>query len=344
MTRPERRESWDVAVLGGGSFGTALATLLAEVKRRLIWWVRRPEQAEEINSRHTNHRYLPDCELPPNLRATADLEQAVCGTRVLLLVVPSKAFREVARQIGDGLGGDQILVHGTKGIELETFRRMSEVLREETCALKIGVLSGPNLAREILAGHPSGALLASRYDEVAEAVLPLFSGSRLRVYSGRDVVGTEVAGSFKNIIAIAAGVADGLGLGDNAKALLLTRGLSEMARFGVALGGEVMTFGGLAGVGDLMATCASPLSRNHQVGERLARGERLTDILSSMAQVAEGVPTTRSVHHKARQLGLELPIVRAVHGLLYEDWEVTRALGFLMSLPTGTELAALRYR
>ncbi len=338
------RENWDVSVLGGGSFGTSLACVLVENNRRVIQWVRRPEQAEEINREHTNTRYLPGCQLPPELRATSELEQALGAVPVVLLAVPSKAFRQVARAVGDLIGGEKIVVHATKGIELDTFKRMSEVLREETCVLKIGVLSGPNLAKEMMAGHPSGALLASRYDEVAEAVLPLFARSRMRVYSGPDVIGTEVAGSFKNIIAIGAGVADGLKLGDNAKALLLTRGLSEMARFGVALGGDVFTFGGLAGVGDLMATCASPLSRNHQVGERLAQGEKLTEILSSMQQVAEGVPTAKAVFEHSRKMGLDLPIVRAVHGLLYEDWSSVRSLEFLMSLPTDRELAALRYR
>jgi glycerol-3-phosphate dehydrogenase (NAD(P)+) len=341
---PPVNTAFEIAVLGGGSFGTALAAILAECRRRVLLWVRRPEQAEEINQRHRNSAYLEGFDLPADLRAGCDLELAVRRSRVIMLVVPSQSFRAVARQVGDLIGGDQILVHGTKGLELDTFKRMSQILREETCARKIGVLSGPNLARELMAGRPAGALLASTYDEVAEAVLPLFAGSRLRVYSGRDVVGTELAGAFKNIVAIAAGAADGLGLGDNAKALLLTRGLSEMARFGAAMGGEVLTFGGLAGVGDLMATCASPLSRNHQVGERLARGEKLPQILGSIKQAAEGVPTTKAVHQKALQLGLELPIVRAVHGLLYEDWPIGRALEFLMALPTGNELAALRHR
>jgi len=344
MSTAARREKHDLLIVGGGSFATALATVLCERKRRVLMWTRREEQAREINQQHTNSRYMRGFELLPNLKATADLARAAASTRVLLLVVPSKAFRQVARLVGDVVRGDQVLVHATKGLELDSFKRMSQVLREETCALKIGALSGPNLAREIMAGHPSGALLASRYDEVAEALQPLFSGTRMRVYSGRDVIGTEIAGAFKNIVAIAAGVADGMGLGDNTKALLVTRGLSEMARFGVALGADVFTFGGLAGVGDLMATCASRLSRNHQVGERLAGGEKLDDILASMTEVAEGVPTSRAVYGQAQRLGLQLPIVRAVHGLLHEGWNCNEALTRLMSLPTDRELAALRFR
>jgi len=337
------RDEMDVLVLGGGTFGTALASLLSDQGRRVKLWVRRAEQAEQINQTHVNERYLPDFELPGALEAVTDLGAAVCGAPLLLMVIPSKQFRNVARQVGDHLEGDQVVVHATKGIEIETFKRMSEVLREETCGLKIGVLSGPNLSREIMAGHPAGALVASRYNEVITKAQALFAGSRMRLYGGRDVIGTEVGGAFKNIIALAAGMAAGLGFGDNTKALLITRGLSEMARFGVAVGGDVFTFGGLAGIGDLMATCASPLSRNHQVGARLAKGETLADILASTHQVAEGVPTAKAVHLQARTMGLDLPIVSAVHARLYEGWSNEQVVENLMTLPVGAELARLRY-
>ena len=338
------RSELDILVVGGGTFGSTLGTLLCGGGHRVRMWVRREEQAAEINEKHTNSRYLGDIVLPENLLATTDLAGSVPLTPIVLVVVPSKYFRVVAHEIGDSLEGDQILVHATKGIEIDTFMRMSDILREETCALKIGVISGPNLAKEILAGQPAGALVASRYNEADECVQALFSGSRLRLYSGRDLIGTEIAGSFKNIIAVAAGVVDGMGLGDNTSSLLITRGLSEMARFGVVLGADVFTFGGLAGIGDLMATCASPLSRNHQVGERLAKGEKLDKIISGMTQVAEGVTTTKAVHKQAQKLGLDLPIVRAVHGVLYENWTSHQALENLMAIPVGRELAALRYR
>jgi len=310
---------------------------------RVAIWMRSKDKVEEINTQHTNSRYLPDVKLPDKLRATTDLQGAIKGTPVILMVVPSKGFREIARAAGDAIEGDQIVVHATKGIEIDTFKRMSEILREETCALKIGVISGPNLAREIMMGHPAGALVASRYNEVDVRIQALFNNCRLRIYSGRDVIGTEIGGSFKNIIAIATGAADGMGFLDNVKSLLVTRGLSEMARFGVALGADVFTFGGLAGIGDLMATCASNLSRNHQVGERLGKGEKLTAIIESMTQVAEGVPTTKAVHQQALAMGMELPIVRAVHGLLYEDWTPDQAQEALMAVPVGQELAALRF-
>jgi glycerol-3-phosphate dehydrogenase (NAD(P)+) len=338
------RSGLDILVVGGGTFGSALGTLLCGQGHRVRLWVRRKEQAEEINSKHTNSRYLGDFQLHEKLEATTDMAGSIRISPIVLVVVPSKYFRSVASDIGDTLEGDQILVHATKGIEIDTFKRMSDILREETCALKIGVISGPNLSKEILAGQPAGALVASRYDEVDERVQTLFAGGRMRLYSGRDVIGTEIGGSFKNIIALASGMVDGMGLGDNTRALLITRGLSEMARFGVALGADVFTFGGLAGIGDLMATCASPLSRNHQVGERLAKGEKLDHIVSSMNQVAEGVTTTKAVHNQAQQMGLDLPIVRAVHGILYEDWSDQQALENLMAIPVGRELAALRYK
>ncbi len=333
----------EVVVVGGGSFGSALAHILAGLERRLVLWVRRPELAAEINERHTNQRYLEGLSLSAKLEATTDLA-AVTRAPVVLLAVPSRSFREVARAIGEHLRGDQLLVHVTKGLEQGTFKRMSEILREETCALKIGVLSGPNLARELMTDQPGGALIASRYDLVIRAAQALFAGGPLRTYGGHDVIGTELGGAFKNIIALAAGVADGLGFGDNAKALLVTRGLSEMTRFGVAMGAELLTFGGLAGIGDLMATCGSPLSRNHQVGERLGRGEPLEAILGSMASVAEGVPTTRAVREAALARRLSLPIVEAVYGLLYDGHTAAQALAALMAIPVGDELAALRAR
>jgi glycerol-3-phosphate dehydrogenase (NAD(P)+) len=333
----------EVVVVGGGSFGTALAVILGDLGRSVRMWVRREDQADEINRERSNGRYLPGRKLPERVHATTDMRDAIRGVPVVLLVVPSKSFRSVAHEVGEHLQGDQVLVHGTKGIEIETFRRMSQVLREETCALKVGVLSGPNLAGEMMAGHPAGSVVASRYDEVVRAVQRLFAGGHLRVYGGRDVVGVEIGGAFKNVIAIASGVADGLGFGDNARSLLVTRGLSEMALLGVSMGGDVFTFGGLAGVGDLMATCASPASRNHQVGEKIARGKTLEEVLADSPFVAEGIPTTRAVYLRAKRKGLHLPITEAVHAVLYEGKTAADALTSLMALPVGDELSALRY-
>lgn len=333
----------DVAVVGGGSFGTALAAILAQHQRRVWLWVRRSELAEEINQRHTNSAYAVDYRLPDSLKATSDLA-VTKRARLILVAVPSKAMREVARQLGDQIEGDQYLVHATKGLEVESFKRMSEILREETCALKVGVLSGPNLAKEILDGQPTGALVASRFDEVVSATQELFGGAWFRVYGGRDVIGTELGGAFKNIIALASGFADGMGFGSNAKSLLLTRGLSEMARLGVRMGANVLTFGGLAGMGDLIATCTSPLSRNHRLGIRIGKGESLAQALQSITQVAEGVPTTQAVHLYSSQCGMDLPIVRAVYGVLFEGQSPQQALKQLMAHPVGEEMAALPSR
>ena len=334
----------DVLVVGGGSFGTSLASILASLGRKVHMWVRRQDQADELNNSHTNERYLPGIALPKSLVGVTDLVESVKKAPVVLMVVPSQSFRRVARQVGEHIEGDQILFHATKGFEISTFKRMSQILKEETCCLKIGVLSGPNLAKELMLGQPAGALIASRYDEVINVVQALFDGGPLKVFGGSDVVGTEIASAFKNCIAIAAGVASGLDFGNNSKSLLVTRGLMEMARLGVVMGGDVFTFGGLAGIGDLMATCDSPLSRNNQVGRRLAGGESLSEILESMTSVAEGVPTTKAVYKYAKKTGITLPIIYGVHGLLYRNWTVEQVIAKLMATPAGRELAALPYR
>jgi glycerol-3-phosphate dehydrogenase (NAD(P)+) len=343
-SREKISESLDVLILGGGSFGTAIGTLLANNGRKVMLWVNRAEQVKEINGRHTNKNYFPDLYLPSNLRATTDLKKYGTVSEILCFAVPTKYFREVARQVGDFVTGDQILVHVAKGIEPHTYKRMSEILREETCALKIGVLSGPTLAKELMAGQPAGALVASHFEEVVSATQKLFQGSPLRLYGGSDVIGTEIGGAFKNIIALLAGAAAGMGFGENTKALLVTRGLSEMAQYGVANGADVFTFGGLAGVGDLMATCFSPLSRNHQVGRRLAQGETLEKILATSTQVAEGVSTTKVIYHQAIDLRLDLPLVRAAYRVLYEGVTLTEALQELNERPLGKELVRLLHR
>ncbi len=326
-------------VIGAGSWGTTLANILAENGHDVLLHARNAERVEEINAQHRNSRYLPDHQLSPDIEATTDLQRACEHSLWILLVVPSHGLRATARAMGEHMHGEHVVVHATKGIEQGSFKRMSEVLREETCVRKLGVLSGPNLAAEIMMGQPAGTLVASRYHEVRSRSMALLHNKRnFRVFSGSDVVGAEVGGAFKNIVAVASGVVDGSGLGDNTRALLLTRGLNEMARMGAAMGANVLTFGGLAGIGDLMCTCASPLSRNHQVGERLAKGQSLERIGREMHQVAEGVKTTRSTHEYARYKGLDLPIVRAVHAVLYEDRAVDQAIQELMELPPGREV------
>jgi len=335
-------EAKAVGVVGAGSWGTTLAKILGENGQPTLVWAHEPEVVEEINTSRSNERYVPGATLAPQVRATGELQEICARCDFMLMVVPSHVFRGVANGLGEHLTGEHCIVHCTKGIERETFRRMSEILREETCVRKIGALCGPNLSKELSARQPAGTLVASKYDEVVRRAQAALSCGYFRVYGGHDVVGAEVGGAFKNIVAVAAGVVDGLQLGDNTKALLLTRGLSEMARYGDALGADVITFGGMAGIGDLMATCASPHSRNHQVGERLARGETLEQIQAGMFMVAEGVKTASSVHAFARYKGLELPIVEAVHALLYEGLAVQQAIASLMTRDVDREFAGLR--
>jgi glycerol-3-phosphate dehydrogenase (NAD(P)+) len=330
-----------VSVIGAGSWGTTLAKVLGENGRPTLLWARREELCREINQSHENRDYLPGFELPPTVTATHDLERVVESSKLILLVVPSHGFRQLANELGNFVTGEHVVVHATKGIEQDSFRRMSDVLLEETCLRKIGVLSGPNLARELSARHPTGTLVASRFDEVYRRFHAALHNDYFRVYWGHDVIGAEVGGAFKNIVALAAGVAAGLGLGENTKALLLTRGMSEMARLGTAMGADVLTFGGMAGFGDLIATCSSSLSRNHQVGVRLAKGESLEAIQADMRMVAEGVKTTGAVFEYARKKGLDLPIVGAVHRLIYERGDVPTLLRDLMAIPTGAEFVAL---
>ena len=330
-----------VSVIGAGSWGTTLASILADNGKRVLLWVRDRARAAEINDEHTNQRYLPGLSLSKRIEATTDLQQACTEAQLILLVVPSHGLRKVAFQMGDWLGGDQMIVHATKGIEIETGKRMCEVIREETCVRKVGVLAGPNLAGELVERKPAGTLVASQFAEVFEAAQAALHCSYFRVYSGDDVVGAEVGGAFKNIIAVAAGVVDGFEMGDNTKSLLLTRGLNEMARLGDTMGAQVVTFGGLSGIGDLMCTCASPLSRNHQVGERIASGQSRTQIEREMHMVAEGIKTAKAIHNYATYKGLDLPIAEGVYQLLYSRRSVKRVIEELMARPAADEFEGL---
>ncbi len=330
-----------LSVIGAGSWGTTLARIAAENGNPVLLWARDGKHVKAINAAHANERYLPGVDLPPSIEATTDLQRCCESAQLILLVVPSHGLRKVAFQMGEWLGGDQMIVHATKGIEIETGKRMSQVLREETCVRKIGALAGPNLAGELVHHKPAGTLVASPFDEVFEAAQAVLHNPYFRVYSGHDVVGAEVGGAFKNIIAVAAGVVDGLQMGDNTKALLLTRGLNEMARLGSTMGAELVTFGGLSGIGDLMCTCASYLSRNHQVGERLAKGQTRAAIEREMTMVAEGVKTAKAIHRFTAHKGLELPIAEGVYKLLYSRRSVRRVMEELMARPAADEFEGL---
>lgn len=320
-----------VAVLGGGSWGTTLAHLIARNGHPVKLWLRDAATVQAITTTGRNPRYLPELELHPGLEATTSLAEAAAHAQVILLVVPSYAVREVMAELSPGLDGSHVLIHGIKGIEPGTFKGMSQILREESCCRKIGVLSGPNLAKEVAADYPSAAVLASRFPEVIEVGTSLLKCRSFRVYGSDDVVGTELGGSLKNVVAIASGMAHGLGFGDNTMALLLTRGLTEIARLGAHMQANPLTFSGLSGIGDLMATCFSPLSRNYQVGFRVARGESLAAVTADLRQVAEGVRTTRTVAEYAQAHGIYMPITMGVHQVLFEDVSPRDALQALLA-------------
>ncbi len=321
-----------VGVLGGGSWGTSLAQLAATNGFRVIQWMRDAKRADEQNRCHENRTYLPDIPLSPAIEAITDLQRVGQECRLILVVVPSQSLRSVLYELGAHLDGGHLLVHGVKGLETGTFKRMSEILREETPCRQLGVLSGPNLAREVAMGQPSASVVASRYEAVIEATRVALTGPTFRVYGNADLVGVEIGGALKNILAIASGVVYGLGFGDNTKALLLTRGIAEIARLGSHLGANASTFSGLSGIGDLVATCFSPLSRNFQVGQKLAQGQSLTTIAHSMHQVAEGVKTTLSVYEYAQRQSIDMPITEAVYRMLYEQAKPAEVLKDLMSI------------
>ncbi len=309
-----------VAVVGAGSWGTAFASITAEKGIETRLWARRPELAQAINREHRNPDYLLDFDLPASLAATDDMAKAVEGADVIVMAVPSHAFRDVFRLVAPHLGPDVTAVSLTKGIEQGTLSRMTEVMAQESelPPERLAVVSGPNLAKEVMKRMPSASVVACTDEARAARLQELFMAPFFRVYTNPDVVGCELAGAVKNVIAIAAGIADGMGFGDNSRASLITRGLAELARLGRKLGGNPLTFAGLAGMGDLVATCISKLSRNRTLGEELGRGRKLEDIVSDMRMVAEGVKSSRGVLALAEREGVEMPISEHVVKVLYE--------------------------
>lgn len=306
-----------VSVLGAGSFGTTVAHLATRNAPTTLW-CRRAETAEEVNAAHTNARYLPDHRLHPRLRATASLEEAVSAADVVVMGVPSHGMRSVLSEVARHIRPWVPVVSLAKGLEPETHLRMTQVIREELPEHRAGALTGPNLAKEIMAGYAAASVVAFEDEDVARRLQGVFHCGRFRVYTNRDVVGCELGGALKNVIAIASGMGDGLGVGDNTRAAVITRGLAELTRLGVAMGGQPATFSGLTGMGDLIATCASRQSRNRHVGEELGRGRTIEEIIEAMDQVAEGVKTTQVVMELGAKHGVDLPITREVYGVLYE--------------------------
>ncbi len=306
-----------LSVIGGGSWGTTVAHLASHQVPTLLW-ARRPELADEINLHHTNERYLPGYRLHHELRATSNLAEAVEQADVIVMGVPSQGFRSALEQVAVHLRAWVPVLSLTKGLEQGTQLRMTQVINELLPGHPAAVLTGPNLAKEILAGNAAAAVVATPDPVVADYLQQIFHMNLFRVYTNPDVIGCEVAGALKNVIAIAAGMADGLQAGDNTKATVITRGLAELCRLGEAMGGQFTTFSGLAGMGDLLATCSSPQSRNRHVGEQLGRGRTIEQIIADMNMVAEGVKTSRVVMELAEEYGVEMPIASEVFAVCHE--------------------------
>ena len=325
-----------VAVVGAGSWGTTIASLVA-TNAPTVLWARSPDLAHAIASTGQNPSYLPGIPLPPALRCTSSLSDAVSRADVVLMAVPSHGFRQVLVELAGSLGRDVTVVSLAKGIEAGTNLRMTEVVGQVVPGAVAGVLTGPNLAREIAEGQPAASVVALPEPAQARDVQRLLHAGSFRVYTGTDVVGCEIAGATKNVLAIAAGICDGLGFGENTRALLVTRGLAELRRLGTALGGQALTFSGLAGVGDVMATCTSARSRNRTVGFELGRGRTLGEILAGMRMVAEGVRSAAPLVRLARAHGVEMPIAEQVHNVVHRNCTPRQALETLMHRPARSE-------
>ena len=320
-----------ISVIGAGNWGTVLALLLHKKGREVSLWVYDPDQARAMLETHENP-FLPGYALPPDMAITTSLAESVEGADAVVFVVPSKGAASTARGLRECLPSGVPLVTASKGLDAETGLTMSQMFESLLGGRNpVLALSGPNIAAEIAKGVPTATVIASEDEAAAHEVQNLFVTPSLRVYTNTDIIGVELAGALKNIIAIAAGICDGMGFGDNTKAALLTRGLAEITRLGIRIGAQQATFMGLAGIGDLIVTCASPISRNHRVGIGLGQGRKLADVLDEIGQVAEGVPTTRAAYALAQKHGVPMPITEQVHQVLFEDKDPHAALHDLMT-------------
>jgi len=340
--KPLEGRSQRTLVLGDGAWGTALALCLVKQGVETVLWSAFPEYCEQMRSTRENTRFLPGVELPAELELSADPFSACEGVDLLLSVVPTQYLREVAERFEDALPGQVPIVTATKGLEMETLKRPSQILVDVFGERPLCVLTGPSHAEEVAQSLPASVVAASEDEELARSVQTTLTSDTFRVYTGEDPVGAELGGALKNVIAVAAGISDGLELGDNAKAALLTRGMQEMARYGMLHGARVATFFGLAGIGDLVATCCSRHSRNRAVGEAIGRGETLQEILERMSAVAEGVWTTKALFGpEAEHFGIELPIAAEVHAVLFEGKNPRVAVLDLMRREPVSEMGRL---
>lgn len=328
----------NVAVIGSGSWGTALAVLLAKADHQVSLYGRQAMEIDSLKLSRQNLRYLPGVELPPGLTPTSDLAMALENAELVVLAVPSHAVRETARLVKPLLSTGAVVVNTAKGIEQATFLRLSQVLLEELPGINPVVLSGPSHAEEVGKDVPTAVVVACEERALAEKVQDYFMTPNFRVYTNPDVTGVELGGALKNIIALCTGMADGLGFGDNSKAALMTRGLAEIARLGVAMGAQALTFAGLTGVGDLIVTCTSVHSRNRKAGVLLGQGKTLEEVLDQVGMVVEGVRTTQAAYYLAKKLGVEMPIVEQAYNILFEGADPYQAVKNLMQRGRTHEL------
>ena len=325
-----------VGLLGGGSWGTTVAALVARNTDIKIW-ARDAATVDEINTKHTNEKYLPGAVLPERLVACGSIEETVADIDVLVMGIPSQGFRGVLEQVKPHLRAWVPVISLTKGLELDTRMRMTEIIQEVLPGHPVGVLTGPNLAREIMGGQAAASVIAMEDDIIVRELQSLFRSGLFRVYTNDDVIGCELGGVLKNIIAIAVGMGDGQGAGDNTRSALITRGLAEVTRLGVAMGGRPETFAGLAGMGDMIATCTSPQSRNRHVGVELGKGRHIDEIIEDMVMVAEGVKSAPAVIALAQEYGVEMPIASDVFRVVKEDGTARQAFRGLLRVQAGAE-------
>ncbi len=333
----------NIGVVGAGSWGTTLANLLAVKGYRVDLWVFEKDLVEIIEKEKENKYFLPGFKLSDNIYPSNSLEKVVSGKDILVMVVPSQVYRNVARQMIPFFKDDAVVVSASKGIENETLLTMTGVWQEVLSGVKkkieIATLGGPSFAREVIREIPTAVTLASTYPSLARKLQKIFSTPYFRVYTSTDKIGVELGGALKNVIAIAAGITDGLGFGHNTRAALITRGLAEMIRLGVKMGAQPLTFAGLSGIGDLLLTCTGDLSRNRTVGLKLGQGKSLSEILENMKMVAEGVATTKSVYNLSKKMEVEMPIATSVYKILFEGKEPMEALRELMDRELKAELS-----
>ena len=327
-----------VGVIGSGAWGTTLACLLAKKGIETTLWEHRPERAIEMQQQRENTLFLPGIRFPAMLYVTSQVAEAARGKDMLLLVTPSQRMRENVRLLAPYVGKETLLVSATKGIEINSLKRMTELPQARS---GIAALSGPNISREVAEGKPTAAVVAADEEEIAVRARTILNTANFRVYTANDLVGVELGGALKNVIAIGAGFNDGMGYGDSAKAAFITRGVAEMSRLGIAAGARPLTFAGLAGIGDLIATCASPLSRNHKLGRRLATGEKLDAILASMHSVVEGVYTTKAALQLAARYDVEMPITQQLSLVLFEGLDPRKAMPELMMRDPKSEMEGI---